>query len=305
MVVRKSRHCQYYSFLFVQQIQSQTKDPVTKNFKGKHKPEFDQSLILETRTRSKRTKTPHEPQPLTTEESLPGSTPFSEPEETGNPEPEIGRINDSILHDVILPQIEETSYESDHVDSQATTISIPPPHSVDSQCSLSSQKSMKPRRLPGIDSVASSQKYCFVCHSATGRKRIPKEALCQVWTQKAIMVPPLNRCCGIHLDGKLFTDEAMDMIVPTKTGVFMSDEELATWILDCTSAKSGQRRYNFDDPNNVKSKEYMSLVGLTRTQFDIMLAELKGHLNNSVNRSVRNALAMFLMMIRHNLSQVF
>jgi hypothetical protein len=194
--------------------------------------------------------------------------------------------------------------------------SFPPRHSIPTTLrSLGYQSTARGRskyknvrRLSGINSVSSSQKSCFICHSTAGRKRIPKDALSQVWLEKEIMVPHNNRCCGSHLSGKLFSKEAMEAIVAPKHGVRMSDEKLCSWILDlsgiCRKLKSEQRRYNFDDPTSVRQKDYKLLVGLTKSDFDALLPELSGQLYESSNRSKRNALAILLMMLRHNLSQV-
>ena len=88
----------------------------------------------------------------------------------------------------------------------------------------------------------------------------------------------------------------------------MSDEELAQWILDLSSNKNKlgarRRRYNFDDPTDVEKDDYPNLVGFSKIQFNSLLTEISDHVHNSVNRSVRNALAIFLMLLRHNLSQV-
>ncbi|XP_035702689.1 uncharacterized protein LOC118434065 [Folsomia candida] len=87
----------------------------------------------------------------------------------------------------------------------------------------------------------------------------------------------------------------------------MSDEELARWILDLTSNKNriGARRrhYNFDDQTDVQKDDYQNLVGFSKIQFNSLLTEISDHVHNSVNRNVRNALAIFLMLLRHNLSQ--
>lgn len=117
-----------------------------------------------------------------------------------------------------------------------------------------------------------------------------------------------SSCCDYHLSGNLFTKEAMDVIVATKTSVVMTDAELSAWILahgGSRSRNSGRRRYNFDDATDVKNEDYPRLVGLTKDEFDIMLLELSGKVYNTENRSVRNALAIFLMVLRHGMTQVF
>lgn len=195
--------------------------------------------------------------------------------------------------------------------SQASNISSFSQNLSNSQLSQisASSSSSKSRRLPNISSVGSTQNRCFICHDLQGRTRIPKSALAQVWTEKEIFIPHDNRCCSIHLERQLFSEEAMELIVPTKNGVLMSDEDLAQWILDLSKrnnlkSNSKRRRYNFDDPTDVDKEDYPNLVGFSKIQFNSLLTEISGHLHNSVNRTVRNALAIFLMLLRHNLSQV-
>ncbi|XP_035705029.1 uncharacterized protein LOC118434818 [Folsomia candida] len=138
-------------------------------------------------------------------------------------------------------------------DSQASALSSQAHGSCISQISMSSSMSTKSRRLPTIDSVGSTQKRCFICNNPSGRKRIPKSAITQVWTEKEIFIPHDNRCCAMHLERQLFTDEAIELIIPTKHGVLMSDEELAQWILDLSSNKNklGARRRRYNSIVNV------------------------------------------------------
>ena len=98
----------------------------------------------------------------------------------------------------------------------------------DSQLSIASSTSLRTRRLSDIKSVASSQRFCFICKNVNGRRRIPKQALAQVWTEKTIFIPHNNRVCQHHLEGKMFSDAAMDEIVSNKDGVLLTDEEIST-----------------------------------------------------------------------------
>jgi len=173
--------------------------------------------------------------------------------------------------------------------------------------STGSTLSTKARRLQGILSVISTQKSCFICRNSTGRKRIPKQALTQVWMEKSILIPHENRCCAVHLVERQFTEEAMGLITATRNGVLMSDEELCSWIFQLSQLGKNRRlrrRYNFDDPQDISQEDYANLVGFPKEDFDFLLTEISGHVHNSSNRSPRNALAMFLMLLRHNLSQV-
>jgi hypothetical protein len=168
--------------------------------------------------------------------------------------------------------------------------------------------SSKSRRLPNILSVASSQKACFLCKNSSGRKRIPKAALSQVWIEKNILIPHENRCCGSHLVGKEFSDEAMDQITATTHGILMTDEELSRWILDlsllCKTKQEKRKRFDFNDSKNIKDEDYPLLLGVTKQNFETMLSMIRSKLHKSQNRSPREALAIFLMVLRHGMTQV-
>lgn len=121
------------------------------------------------------------------------------------------------------------------------------------------------------------------------------------------MLPHENRTCFDHLNGDKFSEEALERIKPTKDGVLMSDEKLTNWILEMTLLVKKQlkrKRVDFDDIENVPMEDYKLLTGLSKADFELLLEYLKGNLNNSRNRSVRNSLGMFLMMLRHALPQV-
>jgi hypothetical protein len=174
--------------------------------------------------------------------------------------------------------------------------------------SSSSRSSVRERRLPGIQSIAASQSRCCVCSDPRGRKRIPKAALSQVWIEKSIVIPHENRTCATHLVDKRFTDAALELINPTKNGVLMCDDQLTAWILDLSAnsqqKNSKRRRYDFENGQDVPFADYQHLVGVSKENFEILLSFIKPSVHSSNNRTPRNALAIFLMMIRHDFTQV-
>ena len=87
----------------------------------------------------------------------------------------------------------------------------------------------------------------------------------------------------------------------------MTEEEITEWIFDLTKLAKGdgkRRRYNFDDLKNVPISEYKLLVGFGKDDFDYLVEKISPHIHKSSNRSVRNALAVFLMFVRHDHNQV-
>jgi hypothetical protein len=164
------------------------------------------------------------------------------------------------------------------------------------------------RRLSTILSVPSTQRACFICKAQGGRKRIPSDALFQVWITKDIVIPHENRCCANHLTGKTFTDDALNLITGTQRGVLMTDDNLVEWILQLSehvkNKSQKRRRYDFDDESSVPELSFKNIVGFVKEDFDYLVSRVQGYMHNSVNRSTRNAVAMLLMLLRHDLSQV-
>jgi hypothetical protein len=221
-------------------------------------------------------------------------------------------INSDAASQVLSQMDEELSVPNSATNDEDSQVDHSAPNSIEinndnSQFSTASSTSLRTRRLSEIKSVTSSQRFCFICKNVNGRRRIPKKALAQVWNEKTIFIPHCNRVCQQHLEGKLFSEDAMDEIVSTKDGVLLSDEEISTWIFELTLShqpEKRQRRYNFDDPNNVTSDDYATLVGFSKEDFDSLLPYISGQIHNSVNRSARNALAIFMMTLRHDFTQV-
>ena len=91
-------------------------------------------------------------------------------------------------------------------------------------------------------------------------------------------------------------------------GVLLTDKELSEWIFDlttlCKSGKEMRRRFDFDDPQSVTPRDYETLIGYTKENFEEVFDVIKPYINSSANRSRRNALAIFWIILRHGLSQV-
>lgn len=105
----------------------------------------------------------------------------------------------------------------------------------------------------------------------------------------------------------LFNQQDLDNIVANKNGVIMNDAEIAQCILDLTE-KPGQKykkkvRLDFADEKELSEEEYQTLLGFGKEDFKNLFEYVKGCLKESVNRHPRNALALFLCLLRLNVSQ--
>jgi len=131
-----------------------------------------------------------------------------------------------------------------------------------------------------------------------------------VWVEKGIRVPHGSRVCAFHLRNKhRLTEEALDLIEPDHEFVEMDDAEITDWISslrDMTrkNKENLRRSIDFDNEENVGPDDYVNLVGFPKSDFDYLVQKMGGHIHKSANRTPRNALGLFLMFLRHDISQV-
>jgi hypothetical protein len=155
-----------------------------------------------------------------------------------------------------------------------------------------------------IDAIPATEACCFLCKSTTDRAVIPKPAIQQGWSELSIFVPRTNRCCKIHLNSKKrFSNEDLARIEATKYGMEISGAEFSRWLILITNSSSNSNIISFEE-DGVDDSNYKMLTGLEKSYFDELYEDyLRGNLRNSCNRSVRDALGMFLMLLRGNISQ--
>jgi hypothetical protein len=159
--------------------------------------------------------------------------------------------------------------------------------------------------LPGISSVGKSERRCFVCKSAQGRRRIPNSALLDIWIQAKVLVPEDNRTCSEHLDNGRFTSDAITLIQATRTDAELTGQQISSWLINITKKLSQRHRpVDFNVGSPLTDNDYKLLTGITRDQFRELVGVLKENkMRESGNRSLRNALGIFLVMLRLNVSQ--
>lgn len=87
----------------------------------------------------------------------------------------------------------------------------------------------------------------------------------------------------------------------------MNDHQIAQWILDLTAKPCQKYKrkvgFDFEDEQEHTEEEYKTLLGLGKEDFKQLYQYIKGSLKDSANRHPRNALALFLCLLRLNLSQ--
>ncbi|OXA52003.1 hypothetical protein Fcan01_13830 [Folsomia candida] len=155
-----------------------------------------------------------------------------------------------------------------------------------------------------IPTVSKSERRCFICKSVTGRKRVPDSANLQVLQRHYIFIPPKNRTCASHLENNQFTNEALIQITADKQSFELSGPDITKWIAQLLKHIDNKVTIlDFGKNSHIKPEDYHLLLGVTRDQFLELLEICRHHIHSSSNRSVENALALFLMKMRLDLPQ--
>lgn len=180
-----------------------------------------------------------------------------------------------------------------------------------------------PNELSTIQMVGlkSTQSCCCICQSRTERKALPWTAIRQTWFEKRIYIPKSNRSCEKHLtDSSNFTEDALLTIETLKQSVNVKIEDFNVWLHSISDLPKNVP-YNFEE-DGVEPEKYRMFFGINKDSFDDLLQYLIGKINflkvfisahhslvcflgmrNTSTRSLRTALAMFLLVLRNNMKQ--
>lgn len=162
--------------------------------------------------------------------------------------------------------------------------------------------------LPDIDTVnVTTQSRCFIdsCRATNQRLVIPDDAIDQVWNNKRIFLSKTLRVCSTHLvNNKVFTDAALDSIVPTARGIYLPPTDICKWIHRLSTSPNKQPRVDFSS-NDITEDEYTTLVPCSKHAFEEMYELIKPRMRNTAQRTIKNALGMFLMTLRLKTTQKF
>ena len=224
-------------------------------------------------------------------------------------QPAIDRETDSSTSETREDQ--ETFTEvSNSIDSQVT-----PPQA--ETCYSQSTTDSQPRKvfqlvekinLCNIKSLEShSQSYCLVCKAERkeNRKAVPIEAILNLWIEHQIFLPKENsRCCPQHLEGKLFSNDAKEVIIAKAVkGCCATGKDLERLLLLVTKTLTEERNVLNFDSSTLEEAVYFEFVGLSKADFNTLFGYIHNHIHGSRHRSPRNALAIFLTKLRLGISQ--
>jgi hypothetical protein len=126
-----------------------------------------------------------------------------------------------------------------------------------------------------------------------------------LWIKSRILVPENNRTCKHHLSDGIFLPEAIKLITATKSSAEITGQQAAKWLISLTTRLAQKHRpIDFCLSSGMTNVDYKLLTGISKDPFDQLVQILKeSDMRESSNRDLRNALGIFLVMLRLNLSQ--
>lgn len=214
--------------------------------------------------------------------------------ESEPPEPSTSVSSASSLSSDVEPSSSDT--ESQSVELDAT-------HS-----ELNSQNLSQDPQTIKIMACKRSESRCFLCQSGQAqeggsRSRIPKAAVRDAWTCLQVYIPPTNRCCPKHIANGVFTDEAKFIIRTTETEINVTTANFFDWLTSITQIVHQKPSiYDFGS-NSVPENKFETLLGVTKPAFNELCSYMSPEMRNTSERSIPNAVAMMLMLLRTGCTQ--
>ena len=164
--------------------------------------------------------------------------------------------------------------------------------------------------LENILYAGSSQKRCIICRqfrdSSTNMTTMPKSSRLDLLVLHRIYAPDNVRCCEQHIlkHGRLNPMDAVEMNNRQKLKTILHPQELMLILEDLLKLieeATKSPRLDFRDPM-LSNDDYLAWTGWNIVQFDMMFNVLSPFLRSSFNREPRNALAIFWIKMKTNLS---
>ena len=162
--------------------------------------------------------------------------------------------------------------------------------------------------LDNILFTGSGHKKCVICRIdvSAGIVVMPQSARLDLLLMHRLYAPHGTRCCSSHLinDCRLRPNECISMKDRLKFPTILSPQEVRDLFNDIFSFFDELRsspRLNFDD-DSLTDGDYNAWTGWSKEEFNEMYNELSVYLRSSWNRTKRNALAIFWIKVKTNLS---
>jgi len=133
--------------------------------------------------------------------------------------------------------------------------------------------------------------------------KVPRSAALSLLFQHQIHMPENNRTCAIHVENGLFTDAAIASIRTTKNNFQISGQEVTELFREVGKKRTNGAPFNFENLDEHEDEDIKIHFGITKQDFRYLLHYCRLEMRDSDTRTVTNALAMFLMVLRHNTCQ--
>jgi hypothetical protein len=169
----------------------------------------------------------------------------------------------------------------------------------------------KPLTLDNLKFRGSGHKKCVICCCNVSSKMMvmPKTARLELLAFHRVYAPGGIRSCHSHLinDNHLRPNVRLRELDRLRLVTSLSSDEMRDFCNDLLSmleelrSSSSSSRLDFDDLSYT-DEDYEAWTGWTKKQFDQMFNQISPFLRSSLNRTSRNAFAIFWIKVKTNLS---
>lgn len=268
------------------------------------------SAIAKSRTVSPSTSSDSDPEENLQLDFNPEENPLPNVNPEENPLPDVDREQNSVdpveRHSSTLSNLtvsDDTEQSSEQSSQQLSRSESGSSTGQSSQSSKDPPYVLRPREpdyemieMP-FNRVTATHKCCCVCLTPiTTSPVVPFKARLQVFISSRIFIPKGNRCCPVHLiSERMYVDEISNLKIFSNTCT-ISSQELALF-LDALSKKCDNSILDRVDDYNLSAERIKSLTGYTVAEIKT-LKNMLVTLRNSQNRSINQALLIFLFKLR-------
>lgn len=156
----------------------------------------------------------------------------------------------------------------------------------------------------GIPATPRSHKYCVVCKKSGNNRNhlivVPEKARTQAFVETGIFIDSRNRSCKSHIYMSYFNKASLCLLQSSKQTDVFSRSDITNLTTNIRKMMKASSYLNFDIPSLIDDEDYTNLLGINRDQFSVLADELR-LIRNSLSRSVRTCLAVFLMKLKTGL----
>ena len=156
--------------------------------------------------------------------------------------------------------------------------------------------------------TGSSHKQCIICRKSVASEMIvmPRGARLDLLLIYRIFAPHGICYCSSHLinDARLRPDQYLDLEGRSPISASLSSEGVQDLLNDLVSSFNELRsspRLDFD-ATSLSSEDYETWTGWTKSQLNSIFQEVSSFLHSSENRTSRNAMTIFWIKMKTNLS---